>query len=154
MGALYHLKQKLVDFCNVIQENVSRTDTVPSSKVVYDALAEVNDAVDVTSQFVLGETISTNVFYVYKRGKRIYGYFRGSTSSDNATVSDPTLFFIPSNYIPAMGRYTISVPNVWNIGNTAVANVFNNGSGNYMVFAQKAYTKNAQYAFSFSWDIA
>lgn len=40
MGALYHLKQKLVDFCNVIQENVSRTDTVPSSKVVYDLKAD------------------------------------------------------------------------------------------------------------------
>ena len=42
MGALYHLKQKLVDFCNVIQENVSRTDTVPSSKVVYDLKADTD----------------------------------------------------------------------------------------------------------------
>lgn len=42
MGALYYLKQKLVDFANVIQENVSRTDTVPSSKVVYDGLNYVD----------------------------------------------------------------------------------------------------------------
>lgn len=45
MGALYHLKQKLVDFCNVIQENVSRTDTVPSSKVVYDLKADTDSQI-------------------------------------------------------------------------------------------------------------
>ena len=36
MGALYHLNQRLVDFANVVQENLNRSDTVPSSKVLYD----------------------------------------------------------------------------------------------------------------------
>ena len=49
MGALYHLKQKLVDFCNVIQENVSRTDTVPSSKVVYDLKADSDSKIKLVS---------------------------------------------------------------------------------------------------------
>ena len=44
MGALYHLKQRLVDFCNVVQQNVNRTDTVPSSAVVYSELKTLNDS--------------------------------------------------------------------------------------------------------------
>ena len=39
MGALYYLKQKLVDFANVIQTNENRTDTVPRSAVVYSRIA-------------------------------------------------------------------------------------------------------------------
>lgn len=62
MGALYHLKQKLVDFCNVIQENVSRTDTVPSSKVVYDLKADsdsqISDLNDSLASLILTETTS------------------------------------------------------------------------------------------------
>lgn len=54
MGALYHLKQKLVDFCNVIQENVSRTDTVPSSKVVYDLSQPVQKTITSMNQVNVG----------------------------------------------------------------------------------------------------
>lgn len=38
MGSLYRLGQKFVDFCNVVQQNVSNALTVPSSKVLYDEL--------------------------------------------------------------------------------------------------------------------
>ena len=59
MGALYHLKQKLVDFCNVIQENVSRTDTVPSSKVVYDLKADSDSQISDLNDSLTKNNIGT-----------------------------------------------------------------------------------------------
>lgn len=46
MGALYHLKQRLVDFCNVAFTNQNSDATVPSSKVVYDGLNQLNDNIE------------------------------------------------------------------------------------------------------------
>lgn len=68
MGALYHLKQRLVDFCNVIQQNVSRTDTVPSSKVVYDLkadsdsqISDLNDSLSNKRAFKITVNLSPTV---------------------------------------------------------------------------------------------
>ena len=41
MGSLYRLGQKFVDFCNVVQQNVNNALTVPSSKVLYDAVEDL-----------------------------------------------------------------------------------------------------------------
>lgn len=103
-----------------------------------------------TSQFTLGANVTTTVFQVYKRGKHVFGYFRGSVS---ATGSDPALFFIPHEYRPVGDRYTVSAPNVWNIGRDAVFNVYYDGTNFKGVFASTAYASDAQYAFAFDWEI-
>ena len=129
--------------------NCARTTVAEELSALNDSLTNVEN---VTSQFVLGSTISTTSFYVYKRGKHIFGYFRGSTSADNSITNDPVLFTIPTAYIP-YGNYTICVPNVWITNSHAIFNVFYNGSTHTGVFASKAYVKDAQYAFSFDWEI-
>lgn len=59
MGALYYLKQKLVDFANVIQTNENRTDTVPSSAVVYGVNANLNKLL-VTRNYDYDYTVNAN----------------------------------------------------------------------------------------------
>lgn len=68
MGALYHLKQKLVDFCNVIQENVSRTDTVPSSKVVYDLKADSDSQISDLNDSLTNRTHPTDTISLTSNG--------------------------------------------------------------------------------------
>lgn len=85
MGALYHLKQKLVDFCNVIQENVSRTDTVPSSKVVYDLKADTDeqiaDAISTkTADFTVSSKVTVQAKSLYKYGNVAEIYLSGTTN--------------------------------------------------------------------------
>lgn len=73
MGALYHLKQKLVDFANVVQQNLNRSDTVPSSKVLYDETNEIKESIS---------TVGT------VRGLQIEGAGNFSTISVMATQHD------------------------------------------------------------------
>lgn len=114
----------------------------------------INDIEDITSQFTIGPTITVVAFYVGIRNKHVYGYFRGSTSSDNTTVNDPRIFEIPSKYIPYGTKYTVAIPSTWDKNTIGIFNVFNELNGHfYGVFAAKAYTKDVSYAFSFDWEI-
>lgn len=54
MGALYHLKQRLVDFANVVQENLNRSDTVPSSKVLHDETTEIKESLSALEDGING----------------------------------------------------------------------------------------------------
>lgn len=98
MGALYYLKQKLVDFANVVQSNVNRSDTVPSSKVVYDELATKVNTSDIVNDLTHTDTdkpLSAN------QGKIL-----------NDTFSDST---IPSGVITWNSAYVWDTYNTYNI---------------------------------------
>lgn len=80
MGALYYLKQKLVDFANVIQTNSNRTDTVPSSKVVYDLSQDVSfrsitieNVNNISELNLIAGRILPNLVYVF-------GYIRNTSA--------------------------------------------------------------------------
>ena len=77
MGALYHLKQRLVDFANVVQQNLNRSDTVPSSKVLYDETTEIKESL---STNVVRSDISQNLS-VSEQGRA-----RGNINAANAIL--------------------------------------------------------------------
>ena len=88
MGALYHLKQRLVDFCNVIQQNVNRTDTVPSSAVVYSGLKALNDSLD-AKKFISTPNawtaltdLNIDVSAMYNAGQMVYFAPFGTTAAN------------------------------------------------------------------------
>jgi len=129
--------------------NCARTTVAEELSALNDSLTNVEN---VTSQFTLGSTITSNRFFVWKRGKHIFGYFRGSTSADG---NDPVIFTLPNSYRPIGNLYTICVPNVWMTNSLGIVNLYTPDSGAtwQIVFAAHAYAANAQYAFSFDWEI-
>ena len=123
MGALYHLKQRLVDFANVVQENLNRSDTVPSSKVLYD-VTESLSTIDYTSQ--IEKNVDTNpvVLKIYKTGRLVtLEYVGGSITHAMSEV----LFTIPTACRPEVGLYIYANSNSNATGYGASVNIKQNG---------------------------
>ena len=121
MGALYHLKQKLVDFCNVIQENVSRTDTVPSSKVVYDLSQPVE--LDLSS-LTWGVSYDPVYSYAYRVGKIAIFQIKLAQALTGNTVAFSGL---PTEFRPR--KYSCGIITSMNVGaKTARAQISMDGT--------------------------
>lgn len=146
MGALYHLKQRLVDFCNVIQQNVNRTDTVPSSAVVYSGLKALNDSLTTANNSVAN--INSHWWHMTNVGapsgyKAVQIWFNANTVA-------------PIFYSDTSGNCFVIVENWGSIGSTLYSvpkiTINSSGSNSVNVYAAKSGS-NIRLKFSFASSI-
>ena len=153
MGALYHLKQRLVDFANVVQQNLNRSDTVPSSKVLYDETTEIKESL---STNVVRLDVSQNLS-VSEQGRA-----RGNiNAADAGTVSnlktvvekyDGLLYTIKiTDVATTMWDVTSELENVSSAGDNVVFDVSTLNAGMYLctVYLKSGYYRIADLVTGF-----